>query len=44
MLTFRIKVQGRKPYDGIFHSAQEAMDAAFSLYPEARSITVGPLR
>lgn len=44
MLTFRIKVQGCEPYDGIFHSAQEAMDAAFSLYPEARSITVGPLR
>lgn len=43
MLTFRIKVQGCDPYDGIFHSTREAMDAAFSLYPEARSITVRPL-
>lgn len=44
MLTFRIKVQGCKPYDGIYPSSQAAMDAAFSLHPEARSITVGPLR
>jgi hypothetical protein len=44
MVTFRIKVQGRKPYDGIYPSSQAAMDAAFALYPEARSITVGPLR
>lgn len=43
MLTFRIKVQGLKPFDGIFASARAAMDAAFDLYPEARSITVGPL-
>lgn len=43
MLTFRIKVQGSKPFDGIFPSTRAAMDAAFALYPEARSITVGPL-
>lgn len=43
MLTFRIKVQGYEPYDGIFHSTREAMDAAFSLHPDARSITVRPL-
>lgn len=43
MLTFRIKVQGHKPYEGIFPSTRAAMDAAFSLYPDARSITVGPL-
>lgn len=43
MLTFRIKVQGYKPYDGIFPSTRAAMNAAFDLYPEARSITVGPL-
>lgn len=44
MLTFRIKVQGCEPYEGIFPSTRAAMDAAFDLYPEARSITVGPLR
>lgn len=44
MLTFRIKVQGRKPYDGIFPNTRAAMNAAFDLYPEALSITVGPLR
>lgn len=43
MLIFRIKVQGHKPYEGIFPSTRAAMDAAFSLYPDARSITVGPL-
>lgn len=43
MLTFRIKVQGHKPYEGIFPSTRAAMDAAFSLYPDARSITVEPL-
>ena len=40
MLTFHIKVQGHKPYDGIFPSTRAAMNAAFDLYPEARSISV----
>lgn len=44
MLTFRIKVQGCEPYDGTFPSTKAAMDAAFILYPNARSINVGPLR
>lgn len=44
MLTFRIKVRGRKPYDGIYASSRAAMDAAFDLFPEARSITVEPLQ
>ena len=44
MLTFRIKVQGCKPYEGIFTSSRAAMDAAFRLDPEARSISVGPLQ
>lgn len=43
MLTFRIKVQGAKPYEGIFTSTRAAMDTAFALYPEARSITVRAL-
>ena len=44
MLTFRIKVQGCKPYEGIFTSSRAAMDAAFRLYPDARRLTVGPLQ
>lgn len=40
MLTFRIKVQGHAPYDDIFPNTRAAMDSAFALYPEARSISV----
>lgn len=35
MLTFRIKVPGQKPYDGIFASAAEAQTSAQALFPDA---------
>lgn len=44
MLTFRVKVPGLDPYDGIYPSSGAAMDEAFRRYPEARSITVRPLQ
>ena len=44
LLSLPLQVQGCKPYEGIFTSSRAAMDAAFRLYPEARSITVGPLQ
>lgn len=35
MLTFRIKVQGQEPYEGIFASAAEAQTSAQALFPDA---------